>query len=147
MKTPFATYGLTLAAVLLALGCRWLLDPLLGNSFPFPTFFGAVFVASWLGGPRPALLATVLGLVLSIYFFVPPRFSFGLPGEADLIGLIMYVMVSLAIAVFGVSQRRLRQAERTSRQFERELPTLRILLKEIPCRSQNYVILRSLLLD
>jgi hypothetical protein len=36
----------------LAVALRWLLDPWQGDSFPFPTLFGAVALAVWLGGYR-----------------------------------------------------------------------------------------------
>lgn len=94
-------YGLPLAAVVAATAARWLFDPILGDHLPFVTFFVAVAVGAWAGGLRPALLATALGFVLSLYFFVPPRFSFAIANGPHLFGLLMFFMVSLAFAGFG----------------------------------------------
>ncbi|RIK77619.1 MAG: hypothetical protein DCC67_12415 [Planctomycetota bacterium] len=101
MHGPVATYGLTLAAIAAAWVARWLLDPWLEDHLPYVTFFVAVAAAAWLGGVRPALLATALGFVLAWYFFVPTRFSFALMNTQHTVGLAMYLMVSLAFAGFG----------------------------------------------
>ena len=105
VSKPLLQYGVTLAAVAAAVVVRWLLDPLLGDHLPFATFFVAVVIAAWVGGLRPALLATVLGFLLSLYFFVPPRYSIMLPTGPRLVGLATYFMVSLIIAGFGEAMR------------------------------------------
>jgi K+-sensing histidine kinase KdpD len=109
MKPSTAAFLVTVVTVA-AWVARRLLDPLLGDHLPFVTFFVAVAVAAWLGGLRPALLATLLGFGLAWYFFVPPRHSFQFPEGPHLVGLAMYFMVSLAFAGFGeamlVAQRR-----------------------------------------
>lgn len=76
MRPSAAVYGLTLAAIAVAGLLRWLFDPFLGDQLPFITFALGVAAAAWLGGLRPALLATGLGFVVAWYFFVPPRHSF-----------------------------------------------------------------------
>jgi PAS domain S-box-containing protein len=101
VRQAVAAYGLTLAAVAVAFVTRWLLDPWLLNHLPFVTFFVAVAAAAWLGGLRTALLATLLGLLLAWYYFVPTRNSFAVPETQHAVGLAMYVMVSLAFAGFG----------------------------------------------
>jgi len=105
VSKPLLQYGVTLAAVAAAVVVRRLLDPLLGDHLPFATFFVAVVIAAWVGGLRPALLATVLGFLLSLYFFVPPRYSIMLPTGPRLVGLATYFMVSLIIAGFGEAMR------------------------------------------
>jgi PAS domain S-box-containing protein len=109
VKLSIRPYGVTLAAVALALAVRWLLDPLLGNYWPFPTFVLAVLFAAWYGGLRTALLATGLGLILALYFFMPPRLSLSVTSPAYLSGLGMYLLVSLAVAAFGERTRIARQ--------------------------------------
>ena len=52
---------LSLAALAAALLLRWLLDPVLGNSLPLVTLFGAVAAAVWLQGPRMAVLVAIAG--------------------------------------------------------------------------------------
>jgi CheY-like chemotaxis protein len=75
-KPPSAVaYGLTVAAVGLATLFHWLLDPILGDQLPYPTFFVAVIVAAWIGGLRPALLASAMNFFVAWYCFIPSRFS------------------------------------------------------------------------
>ena len=84
---------------------RWLLDPALGDQLPYPTFFVAVIFAAWIGGLRPALLATGLGFFIAWYCFTPPRSSlFGTSGP-QFLGLSMYLIVSFGIAAFGEAMR------------------------------------------
>ena len=112
-------YGGTLAAVAAATMVRWLLDPALGDQLPYPTFYVAVIFAAWIGGLRPALLATGLGFCIASYCFIPPRFSLSGTSGLQFLGLSMYLMVSFAIAAFGeakcVGQRRF---EELIRQYE-----------------------------
>jgi K+-sensing histidine kinase KdpD len=103
-KISIRVYGATLAAVALALAARWLLDPILADYWPYPTFVLAVIFAAWHGGLRPALVALALGLLLGLYFFVPPRFSFHMQ-PMYISGAAMYVLVSLAVAGFGEGMR------------------------------------------
>ena len=100
-RTILLHHGGAVLLTALALTLRSLLDPWLGEHLPFVTFFVAVAVAAWLGGLRPALLATLLGFLSADYFFVPPRFSFIPPPGPHQFGLAMYFMVSLAFAALG----------------------------------------------
>ena len=114
---------MTLVAVAIAGLLRWLCDPFLGDHLPFVTFFVGVAAAAWLGGLRPALLATGLGFVVAWYFFVPPRHSFTLPSGPHFFGLAMYFMVCLALAAFGEAMhvaRRHTEQERAKALAERE---------------------------
>ncbi len=95
------TYIVAVAAVALSGVVRWQLDPLLEDHLPFATFFVAIVVVAWYGGLRAALLATVLGFLLALYFFVPPRFSFLVNSGPDLVGLMVYFVVGVFIAGFA----------------------------------------------
>src|SRR5437016_11824490 len=55
--------------VALALVVRKLLDPALGNSHAFVTFYIAVLLAAWFGGVVPALVTMLLGASAASYFF------------------------------------------------------------------------------
>ena len=105
MKISTTIYGLSFASVVVAGMIRWLLDPVLGEQLPYPTFFVAVIVAAWIGGLRPALFATGLGFFVSWYCFIPPRFSLSGTSGPHFLGLAMYLMVSFAIAAFGEAMR------------------------------------------
>ncbi len=116
-----------LLAVSVATASRWVLDPLFGNTLPFPTYFLAVILVSWLGGMRAGLLAAVMGLPLSWYFFVPPRHTFVDTPGPQLVGLLVYLFVSLAIVFSGESLRRSRHAEQRNLREVKGWPTAREL--------------------
>lgn len=108
-KSLLAIYGLSAVAVLIAFGIRLLLEPVLKSNAPFSTFFIAVSVAAWLGGMRPALLATGFGAILGWFFFLPTQYSFELHSFADSFGLILALLVGLTISIFGEAMHRARQ--------------------------------------
>ena len=56
---PAAAYAIALFALAAVIALRWLLDPLLGDTMPLVTLYGAVAAAVWVGGYAPALLASV----------------------------------------------------------------------------------------
>src|SRR5829696_6720857 len=71
----WAAYALSIGAVLLCAWVRWMLDGPLGDNAPMVLFSLGVTAAALLGGPGPGLFATVLSVLLALYFFIPPRFS------------------------------------------------------------------------
>jgi PAS domain S-box-containing protein len=90
------------AAVLL----RWLLDPLMGNSLPLITLFGAVAAAVWLGGYRAAVLIATLGYVACSYLFIPPRGTIALVSSEIVVGLVAYPFTCSLIIGIGEAMRR-----------------------------------------
>ncbi len=74
--TAPATYTLAIAALVVAVLLRLLLDPVMGGALPLVTLFGAVAAAAWVGGYRPAILVAILGYVACAYLFIEPRGSF-----------------------------------------------------------------------
>src|SRR6516165_6685580 len=85
-------HGVAVLAVAVAVFVRWLIDLWVGDYLPLATLFGAVAVAVWVGGYRPALLAVVLGFLACRYLFIEPRGHFVIPGARDLIGLLAYFL-------------------------------------------------------
>ena len=82
-------YGCAVVTVALATWARVLLDPALGERYPFATLFFAVLLTAWYGGARPALVTVILGGVVADYFLVPPRGSFILADAAEFVGLVL----------------------------------------------------------
>ncbi len=105
-------YALTLLAVIIAGVARWLMDSWLGESNFFFTFLIAVVFAAWIGGWRTALVATVLGTLLSWYCFVPPRFSFAGISQKNFAGVVIYSLICVLFNVFGEA---MRQAQKQAR--------------------------------
>jgi len=98
-------YVLALLALAAAVLLRLLLDPLMGDSLPLVTLFGAVAIAVWLGGYRPAIVVVVLGYIFCAYLFIPPRGQLDLRTSKDLVGLSAYLFTCLLIVAFGEAMR------------------------------------------
>ena len=104
MRRTVIAYSLTLLAVGLAVLLRWLLDPILGNSLPLVTLYGAVAFGVWIGGYRPALVAVVLGFVACNYLFIQPRGTI-VVDTPGVVGLAAYLFTCAIIVAFGEARR------------------------------------------
>jgi PAS domain S-box-containing protein len=121
MRSRVTTYVAALAVLVAAVLLRWLLDPVMGQTLPLVTLFGAVAAAVWMGGYRPALLVAVLGYLACAYLFIEPRGTFGLTEARHLVGLLAYLLTCSVIIGFGealrVSQRRFEELARQQAQL------------------------------
>jgi len=100
-RTLALRYGCSAVSIALATWGRLLLDPVLGNHFPYATLFFAVLFTAWYGGFGPALAAVALGALIADYFLLPPRGSFALASPEQYVGMVLYLCTSLGIAVLG----------------------------------------------
>lgn len=96
-RSTAVRYAAAALFVALAVLARRLLDPVLSDRQPFPTFYVSVTAAAWLGGLGPTLFALVLGYLAADWFFVPPHNSLS---ELNVTNAGMYFFVGLAIALF-----------------------------------------------
>src|SRR5688500_15876332 len=94
-------YTVAVLSIVLATGLRLLLNPLLGDLYPFATLFLAVLVTAWYGGFGPAVAASLLGAAAAARFLLSPTDSFAVHELEHQAGLGFYVVVGLAIAVLG----------------------------------------------
>jgi PAS domain S-box-containing protein len=122
------TYGAPVFVVLAAILLRAAFAPLIGpTAVPFITFFPAVLFVSWFGGFRAGLLAILLSVLASAYFFMEPVGSFRASNPADHVALIIFVAVGLGMALLSHSQRqaleRTRRAEEAERQERQRFET------------------------
>ena len=92
--------------MLLMVGARVLLTPVLGFELPFITLFPALFVAAWVGGFGPSLLATVLGAACAVVMFFPPAYSLSINGPVAQLGVALFVLIGLIAGVLGESRLR-----------------------------------------
>ena len=98
-------FSVALAALVAAVGLRWLLDPVMGVQLPLVTLFGAVAVAVWVGGYQPALMVAVLGYLACSYLFIEPR-GFVFSGSvAEVVGLVAYLFTCGLIIGIGEAMR------------------------------------------
>jgi PAS domain S-box-containing protein len=117
-------YALAAAALAAAVMLRWVLDPLLGNTLPLVTLYGAVAAAVWVGGTRPAAIVAVLGYLTCDYLFVEPRGRI-LIGLGPVVGLAAYLFTCALIIGFGEAMRR------SQRRANEQREVLRVTLRSI----------------
>jgi K+-sensing histidine kinase KdpD len=72
-RRPAAAWISALFALAAAIALRWLLDPVLADSLPFVTLFGAVAAAVWLAGDMAGIVVALGGYAAANYLFIPPR--------------------------------------------------------------------------
>jgi K+-sensing histidine kinase KdpD len=104
-----------------ATAARVLLDPVLGDTHPFATFYVVVVLAAWYGGVGPSLLTLALGTVSATYLFIPPRNSFAVHSVSDQVALGVFVFMGSVTTVLCESLRAARHhAESRQRRLEHE---------------------------
>lgn len=118
---------MTIAAVAIAALMRWLLEPVLKVGAPFSTFTLAAIFATWYGGLRTGLLATVLGFILGYFLFVVPNQSALDASIPTVSRFVVYFIICLTIAGFGGAMRDAQQRSHLAEQLARQqAETLRI---------------------
>jgi signal transduction histidine kinase len=96
-----ARYALAVAIIGVATMLRMLLSHILGSQFPFSTYYIGVTVAMWLCGTAPSIMACLLGYIGAEYFFYGRSAV-----DADPVGVVMYLGVTLTIIGVGRSIQR-----------------------------------------
>lgn len=105
MRSSIKAYALITIALVTAVLLRWLLDPLMGDSLPLVTLFGAIAAAVWLGGYRPAIVVVILGYLACDLLFIQPRGQLGLNEAGNIVGLTAYLFTCVLIIGFGEAMR------------------------------------------
>jgi PAS domain S-box-containing protein len=112
-----AAAGLVAAATI----ARSLLDPWLGDTLPYITYFAAIVATAWFGRLGPSLFAVVLSCFVAEWFFIPPRHSFK-PSYAevsDWINLAVFLLIGFILAAIGQSLNRARESAIARREWLR----------------------------
>jgi K+-sensing histidine kinase KdpD len=111
-KAQIGRYALAVAITLLA----WLTTLALGAEFDASSrlpFAAAVALATWYGGSRPGLLASVLSIFAIDFSFLPPIGSIELTHSEELVDSVVFLLVALTIGATTAAMRRARElAER-----------------------------------
>jgi PAS domain S-box-containing protein len=121
-RSLWLRYGVAVALVLLATGIMFVLQPGFEPA-PLAPFYGAVVLAAWYSGLRPALVTIALStLAISLWAFAPFRIWALGWGEASRV--ITFVIVSVLIVTLSASRDRAEEALRASeRRFRTMLET------------------------
>src|SRR5262245_38404106 len=106
----FSSYLAAAGFVAAATLARALLDPWLGDSLPYITYFAAIVAAAWFGRFGPSLFAVALSCIAADWFFLPPRYSLAVDfkGAGEWIGLIVFLIVGAIVAALSESLHRAR---------------------------------------
>ena len=105
MRQSVPAYGVAFLVLAASVLLRWLLDPVMGDTLPLVTLFGAVAAAVWVGGFRPALVVVALGYLACAYLFIPPRGGIVLNTAETIVGLLAYLFTCSLIIVIGEGMR------------------------------------------
>jgi PAS domain S-box-containing protein len=105
VRRTVPTYAISLLVLAGAVLLRWLLDPVMGDSLPLVTLFGAVAAAVWVGGYQPALLVTIVGYVACHFLFIEPRGAFSFDAGI-VVGVLAYLFTCALIITIGEAMRR-----------------------------------------
>jgi K+-sensing histidine kinase KdpD len=73
MRPPSMPLAVSAAALVVVVALRWLLDPILGDTMPLVTLYGAVALSVWVGGWRHAAPVALLGYMACNVLFIQPR--------------------------------------------------------------------------
>jgi len=116
VQHPIRPYAISLAALVAAVLLRGLLDPLMGDTMPLVTLYGAVAVAAWIGGYVPATVVALVGYAACNYLFIAPRHTVGPFDTPTVVGLVAYAITCALIigtgeAVRSAQRRVLQHAE------------------------------------
>jgi PAS domain S-box-containing protein len=94
-RSRVSAYGLSLLAVVIAIGLRLLLWPIVGDRVPFITLFAAVVFAAWFGGKLPGIVALIACTAGAAFFILEPRYSFAVQQPEYQIGLVLFFGLGL----------------------------------------------------
>lgn len=106
MRSRVARYTAAVAFLGIAVLVRAALDPWLGDRYALITLFGAVAFTAWVCGWVPGVLTSILGLVLVVYLFVPPRGALEVAEGQVFAKAVAYFVTCFAIIAAAAFMRR-----------------------------------------
>ena len=105
-----AHYGIATGAIAIALGIRVALASVLAGEASYLFFFPAILIASAVGGWGPGIFATLLGLLLALFFVTDDRSL----SNADVVNAVVFTAVGVGASWRGDLLRRARVAAAAS---------------------------------
>ena len=136
-------YGFALIAVTGTTLVRYGLDVAVGFTQPFILFYPTIMLIALLCGLGPGLFATLLSAAIATYFFLEPLNSFAVRNARDIVGLVLFGVMGVAISGLGDLFRR--RAKRLQ-EFEKAVEGLEEMITVVD-RDYRYVIANRALLN
>jgi PAS domain S-box-containing protein len=93
--------GLAVAAVIVALAARLLLDPALGSNHPYVFLYGSLAVTALFARWQVGAVASLLGFIASHYLFAAPKLPLVAPVTQDFIGALAFGVSATLIIISG----------------------------------------------
>ncbi len=103
VSAPQAYLGAVLLTALASI-VRLALLPTMSSGYPLLTFYPSILLSAYLFGARPALLSTVVGLVVAWLFFVTPDNSYVFGVVAPVAAAFYLLIAVLAIGLMHTMQ-------------------------------------------
>jgi two-component sensor histidine kinase len=97
----------------------------------FITFFPAVMITTLMSGFGAGLLCVVLSAIAATFFVLPPRLSFYIDHPGEIVGILLFVLVTLSNVILITGLRF--AVERYKEREEKE----RLLMREVNHRAKN----------
>ena len=99
-------YVAAVAAVSIAVFARLMLAPQVGTELPFITLFPMVFVVAFFFGLGPAVVATLIGLLAALQFFLAPAGRWLPSGATPTLGALLFTLTGVGIGWLGEARLR-----------------------------------------
>ncbi len=106
-------YFFTVCIVIVFTIFRYEIRSFLGDSYPAAMFIIPVIISAWYGGFRTGMLATLLSLIIAIFFFALPHYTFSISSPQDKVSLLIFLIEGFLLSFFATT-RNLYQRELTS---------------------------------
>lgn len=118
-------YGVACGVVIAAFLLRLTIFGHLDTRLPFGFFLVGVMLVAWYGGLGPGLFATVAGLLLGGYFFLPRTGAAAVMGDAERTAILVYLVnAALVSLLMDNLHARIKKLESDKAQGTRQSPTL-----------------------
>lgn len=99
-------YLIAIGSAVLVTLIRYGLSGILGDTATYTAYIIPVMVAGWYGGLKPALVATVAGSLLCVFFIVPPQFQFAMDSVRPALGLVIFLFCAMIVSALCESLHR-----------------------------------------